>query len=81
LVRIKFLADDLQREGGKFLEALCSFTMGYPSSLVTEFLLRYHLTSEKHEQQLCNNYYVLNYNAYGSAMLNVYTNSRFAHWK
>jgi len=38
LVRIKLLADDLQKGGGELLDAPCSFALRYPSSLEAEFL-------------------------------------------
>jgi hypothetical protein len=73
--------DVLQRGGGKLLDVPSSFTLRYPSSLVEEFLQQYHPTLEKQKQQLCNHYFVLNYNAYGSAILFEYTNSRLTHRK
>ena len=40
LVRIKLLADELQRGGGELLDAPCSLALRYPSSLEAEFLQR-----------------------------------------
>jgi len=63
-VRTKFLADDLQSGGGEFPNAPYSFTLGYPSSHVAEYLQQRYFMSEKEQQQLCNHYYILSYNNY-----------------
>ena len=54
-------ADDVQRVGEDLLDAPYSFTLRHLSSLVEEFPPLCHLTSEKQEQQIHNQYYVLNY--------------------
>jgi hypothetical protein len=74
-VRIKFLADDLQRGRGDCWILLALSHWGILHHLWQNFFSDPpHIKKQK--QQLCNNYYVLSHNAYCSAILFEYTNSR-----
>jgi hypothetical protein len=47
LVRMKYSADDVHRMDGELLDACCSFTLGWPSTLATKLLQCCHLIPQK----------------------------------